>query len=199
MSESPSRDCPADRLPPAEGGLTAEGRRHLTGLVRTVPDWPKPGIQFRDISTLLIDRHGFARVLDALIARYRYTPIDKVVAIESRGFMIGGPLAFALGCGFVMARKPNKLPAKVRAVEYQLEYGSDRIEIHVDAVGPGDRCLVVDDLLATGGTAAATCDLVRQLGGTVVGCAFVINLPDLGGTERLAGYDTHWLIDFAGD
>ena len=167
-------------------------------LIRTIPDFPKPGIQFRDISTLLQDKWGFKRVIDEFVNHYQYSPIDKVVAIESRGFIVGGALANRLQCGFLMARKKGKLPGKVERHEYALEYGTDCIEMHVDAVTPGERCLVVDDLLATGGTCDAACRLVEKLGGLVVGCAFIINLIDLNGYERIKRYDCQWLVEFAG-
>ncbi|MFN0053293.1 MAG: adenine phosphoribosyltransferase [Planctomycetales bacterium] len=170
----------------------------LASLIRTIPDFPKPGIQFRDITTLIQDAWGFKRAIDEFVAHYRYAPIDRVVAIESRGFVIGGALAHHLNCGMVMARKKGKLPHLVERQEYQLEYGTDCIEIHRDAIAAGDRCLVVDDLLATGGTCEATCQLVERLGGRVVGCAFIIELSDLGGRRRLAPYDVHTLVEFEG-
>ncbi len=170
----------------------------LKSLIRTIPDFPKPGIEFRDITTLLQDPWGFKRAIDEFVSHYRYSPIDKVVAIESRGFVIGGALAHHLSCGLVMARKKGKLPWMVERQEYQLEYGTDVIEIHKDAIVKDDRCLVVDDLLATGGTCEAACKLVERLQGIVVGCAFVIELPDLGGRARLAKYDQHSLVSFSG-
>lgn len=171
----------------------------IKSLIRTIPDFPKPGIQFRDITTLLQDPWGFKQAIDMFVSHYRYTPIDRVVAIESRGFVIGGALAHHLGCGFVMARKKGKLPGEVERVEYALEYGNDCIEIHKDAIVPGHRCLVVDDLLATGGTCDATCRLVEKLGGSVVGCAFIIALPDLKGHQKIDRYDCHWLVEFEGE
>lgn len=175
------------------------GGEQIKQLIRTIPDFPKPGIQFRDITTLLLNPWGFKRVIDEFVTHYRYAPIDKVVAIESRGFVIGGALAHHLGCGFVMARKPGKLPGAVERVSYQLEYGADTIEIHQDAISLKERCLVVDDLIATGGTIDATCRLVEKLGGVVVGCAFIVCLPDLKGQEKIARYDTFWLCEFEGD
>lgn len=168
----------------------------LKSLIRTIPDFPKPGIQFRDITTLLQDPWGFKRAIDEFVGHYRYSPIDRVVAIESRGFVIGGALAHHLNCGMVMARKRGKLPYLVEREEYQLEYGTDCIEIHQDAIRRGDRCLVADDLLATGGTCQATCRLIERLGGKVVGCAFVIELAELNGRQRLAQYDVHALVTF---
>jgi adenine phosphoribosyltransferase len=171
----------------------------LKSLIRTIPDFPKPGIQFRDITTLLQDEWGFKRAIDEFVTHYRYSPIDKVIAIESRGFVVGGALAHHLNCGMVMARKKGKLPWKVERQEYQLEYGTDCIEIHQDAIRPGERCLVVDDLLATGGTCAATCQLVERLGGKVVGCAFIVELRGLKGRSRLTGRDVHVLVSYEGE
>ena len=173
----------------------------FTSFIRTVPDYPKPGIQFRDITTLLKDPTGFAAAIDALVARYRTTPISKIVAIESRGFLFGAPLAVALGLGFVPARKPGKLPGKTTGHDYTLEYGVDRIEIHDDAITAGDNILIVDDLLATGGTAHAAVSLVQKMGGRVVECAFLVDLPDLGGRARLEalGLPGFALCAFAGD
>ena len=168
----------------------------LKSLIRTIPDFPKPGIQFRDITTLIQDPWGFKRAIDELVTHYRYSPIDKVVAIESRGFVIGGAVAHHLNCGMVMARKKGKLPWQVERQEYQLEYGTDCIEIHKDAIKAGERCLIVDDLLATGGTCQATSRLVERLGGIVVGCAFIIELVELGGRKRLTGHDVLTLVAF---
>ena len=137
--------------------------------------------------------------IDEFVSHYRYSPIDKVVAIESRGFIAGGALAHHLNCGMVMARKKGKLPWLVERQEYQLEYGTDCIEMHRDAIEPGQRCLIVDDLLATGGTCEATCRLVERLAGRIVGCAFIIELAELGGRKRLAQYDVHTLVSFAGE
>ncbi|MFO0946606.1 MAG: adenine phosphoribosyltransferase [Planctomycetota bacterium] len=171
----------------------------IKSLIRTIPDFPKPGIQFRDITSLLEDQWGFKLAIDEFVTHYKYSPIDKIVAIESRGFVVGGALAYHLGCGFVMARKKGKLPAEVERIEYQLEYGTDVIEMHKSAIRPGQRCLVVDDLLATGGTCDATCRLVERLGGVVVGCAFIIALTDLKGHEKIKRYDCRWLVEFEGE
>lgn len=168
-------------------------------LIRTIPDFPKPGIQFRDITTLLQDPWGFKRAIDEFVSHYKYSPIDKVVAIESRGFVIGGAVAHHLNCGLVVARKKGKLPYHVERQEYALEYGTDCIEIHKDAIKPGERCLIVDDLLATGGTCRATCQLVERLGGKIIGCAFLIELTDLGGRQKLTDYDLHCLVEFEGE
>lgn len=173
--------------------------QQLKSLIRTISDFPKPGIQFRDITTLLQDPWGFKRVVDEFVSHYRYSPIEKIVAIESRGFLLGGALAHHLNCGVAIARKKGKLPWQVERQEYALEYGTDCIEMHKDAIHPGERCLVVDDLLATGGTCFATCQLAERLGGKVVGCAVVIELPDLHGRKRLEKYDVHALVSFEGD
>ena len=174
---------------------------NIQSLIRTMPDYPKPGIQFRDITTLLKDPAGFKATIDALVERYRGRNITKVAGTEARGFIFGAPLAYALGVGFVPVRKHGKLPGKTTAHEYALEYGNDRIEMHDDAIDANDQVLVIDDLLATGGTAQATVMLVRALGGQVVECAFVIDLPDLGGRARLEkmGLSVFALCAFNGD
>lgn len=157
----------------------------LRALVRTVPDHPKPGILFRDITTLLADGPGLRETIDRMAARYASQRIAKVAGIEARGFILGGALADRLGAGFVPIRKPGKLPAETIGHDYDLEYGSDRVEVHRDAAGAGERVLLVDDLIATGGTAIAGLTLLRRLGAEVVEAAFVIDLPDLGGRARL--------------
>ncbi len=174
---------------------------NIQSLIRTIPDYPKPGIQFRDITTLLKDPTGFRATIDALVERYRDRKITKVAGTEARGFIFGAPLAYALGVGFVPVRKHGKLPGKTTGHEYALEYGNDRIEIHDDAIEADDQVLVIDDLLATGGTAQATAMLVRALGGSVVECAFVVDLPDLGGRARLEkmGLPVFALCEFAGE
>ena len=174
---------------------------NIQSLIRTIPDYPKPGIQFRDITTLLKDPTGFKATIDALVERYRGRNITKVAGTEARGFIFGAPLAYALGVGFVPVRKHGKLPGKTTAHEYALEYGNDRIEMHDDAIDANDQVLVIDDLLATGGTAQATVMLVRALGGQVVECAFVVDLPDLGGRARLEkmGLSVFALCAFNGD
>lgn len=163
-------------------------------LIREVPDFPKPGILFYDITTLLKDPHAFRAIADELAARYEGQRIAKVIGIESRGFILGGTLAARLGAGFVPVRKPGKLPADIYEVEYNLEYGSSVLAIHRDAVSAGERVLIVDDLLATGGTAAATVDLVGQLGGEIAGLDFLIELKSLKGRDRLTGYNVHSMI-----
>lgn len=169
--------------------------------VRTIPNYPKPGIMFRDITTLLKDPIGFKLTIDALVARYANMDIKKIVGIESRGFILGAPLAYALGLGFVPIRKQGKLPAQTIGHNYELEYGCDRVEIHVDAIEPGERVLLVDDLVATGGTALAAVELIEQVNGDLVEAAFVINLPDIGGMARLRarGVTCHALTEFEGD
>lgn len=169
--------------------------------IRTVPNYPKPGVMFRDITTLLKDPIGLHMTIDELARRYSAMQIDKVAGIEARGFTIGAPLAYALSKGFVPIRKTGKLPAATAGQDYELEYGTDRIEMHVDAIERGERVLLVDDLIATGGTAAAACQLIDRVGGTVVECCFVIDLPDLGGRVRLEkqGHAVFTLCAFAGE
>ena len=172
----------------------------LKALVRTIPDFPKPGIEFRDITTLLLDRVGLAGAVDALEASVD-GPVDLVAGIEARGFAIGGALAVKLGAGMLLIRKDGKLPEKTIAEDYALEYGTDRLAMHIDAVAPGARVLVVDDLIATGGTALAAVRLVRRAGGEVVGARFIIDLPALGGMAALTaeGVDTASVMAFEGD
>ncbi len=165
-------------------------------LIREVPDFPKPGILFYDITTLLKHAQAFRAIADDLAARYEGQGIAKVIGIESRGFILGGTLAARLGAGFVPVRKPGKLPADIYEVEYNLEYGSSVLAIHRDAVSAGERVLIVDDLLATGGTAAATVDLVCQLGGEIAGLDFLIELESLKGRDRLTGYNVHSMITY---
>ena len=169
--------------------------------IRAVPDYPKKGIMFRDITTLLKDSAGLKDTLDAFVARYKTMAIDKVAGIESRGFILGAPLAYLLGVGFVPVRKTGKLPAETVGVDYQLEYGSDRLEMHTDSLVPGEKVLLVDDLIATGGTASASAKLIEQLGGEVLETCFIVDLPDLGGSKLLRGlgYKTFSLCEFEGD
>ncbi len=172
----------------------------LADAIRTIPDHPKPGILFRDITTLLADARAFRQSVDALTAPFAGLTVDKVAGIEARGFILGGAVAHQLGAGFVPLRKKGKLPHRTRAVEYALEYGVDALEIHLDGVHPGESVLIVDDLIATGGTALAAVDLIRQGEGRIIGAAFVIDLPDLGGTARLraAGVAVSTLVSFGG-
>jgi adenine phosphoribosyltransferase len=167
--------------------------------IRTVPHFPKQGIMFRDITTLLKDAHGFKYVIEEFVERYKDVPIDVVVGIESRGFILAGAIAHQLGVGFVPIRKPGKLPADTESQEYELEYGKDKVEIHVDAIQKGNKVLMVDDLLATGGTMSAACALVEKLGGEIVECAFIVDLPDLKGKDKLAKYKVFNLVEFEGD
>jgi adenine phosphoribosyltransferase len=169
--------------------------------IRTIPDYPKPGIQFRDITTLLQDPIGMRETLERLGAPYRDARIDKVAGIEARGFILAGALAHQLEAGFVPVRKRGKLPFTTVGQDYALEYGTDRVEIHTDAIVPGEAILLVDDLVATGGTALAAVELIRKIGGDVIGCACIVDLPDLGGSRRLrdAGVALHVLCEFEGD
>ena len=173
---------------------------NLTEVIRTIPDYPKPGILFRDITTLLGDARAFRQAVDALVQPLAGAKIDKVAGIEARGFILGGAVAHQLSVGFVPLRKRGKLPHTTVAVEYALEYGTDVIEMHLDAVVAGERVLLIDDLIATGGTALAGVELLRGAGAVVVAAAFVIDLPDLGGADRLrrAGVSVSSLIAFEG-
>lgn len=169
--------------------------------IRTIPHWPKKGIMFRDITTLLKDRMGFGQMILTLRERYENAKIDVIVGIESRGFIIGAALASQLGIGFVPIRKKGKLPSKTINQEYTLEYGTDMIEIHIDAIDAGSRVLLVDDLIATGGTAMAACKLIKKLKCEIVECVFVIDLPELGGRKKLEtnGYKVFSLVEFEGE
>jgi adenine phosphoribosyltransferase len=169
--------------------------------IRTVPNYPKQGVMFRDITTLLKDPVGFKDSINELANRYAGVKIDLVAGIEARGFIVGAALAYQLGLGFVPIRKKGKLPAATVGHDYELEYGTDRVEMHVDAVSQGERVLLVDDLIATGGTAGAACKLIESMGGKIVECCFVIDLPDLGGRARLEkhGHKVFALCEFEGD
>ena len=173
----------------------------LKSRIRTIPDYPRPGIQFRDITTLLRDSFGFRKLVDDLVQPFVGKRIDAVAGIEARGFIIGGAVAYQLSTGFIPVRKKGKLPWETIGQDYELEYGTDRIEIHRDAVAEGQTVLVVDDLIATGGTALATVDLLRQAGAEIVGCSFVVELPDLGGRKRLEkeGLRVLTLVEFEGE
>jgi adenine phosphoribosyltransferase len=168
----------------------------LKKLIREVPDFPLPGILFYDITTLLKDGGGLRAVIDGLQRQYQDAQVDVVIGIEARGFIFAPALAYALGAGFVPVRKPKKLPAKCVSVDYELEYGVGTLEMHQDAIGEGSRVLIVDDLLATGGTAAAAAKLVRESGGTVVGVGFVVELTFLNGRQKLAGSDVFSLLQY---
>jgi adenine phosphoribosyltransferase len=173
----------------------------IISYIRTIPDYPKKGIQFRDITTLLLNPHGLRKTIDELAMRYSGTGIDKIAVIEARGFLVGAPLAYTLGCGLVPIRKKGKLPGKTIGQDYELEYGSDRIEIHDDAILPGEKILLVDDLLATGGSAIAAIRLIEQSGGKIYETAFLVDLPDLGGNKKLRdrGYSVFALCEFKGE
>ncbi len=168
----------------------------LKALIREVPDFPKPGILFYDITTLLKDPGGLKAVIDRLKERYAGTGVDVVIGIEARGFIFAPALAYALGVGFVPVRKPKKLPAATQRVEYALEYGTDALEIHADAIQPGQKVLIVDDVLATGGTAAAVARLVETVGGRVAGLGFVIELDFLHGRQKLDGFDVYSMLHY---
>jgi adenine phosphoribosyltransferase len=169
--------------------------------IRTIPDYPKPGILFRDITTLLQDPHGFRKLVDDLVQPYAGKGVSAVAGIEARGFIIGGAVAHQLSTGFIPVRKKGKLPWKTIGVDYELEYGTDRVEVHRDAVTHGQKVLLVDDLIATGGTALAAIQLLRQAGADIVGCSFVVDLPDLGGHKRIEelGVPLQTLVSFEGE
>ncbi len=168
----------------------------VKALVRDVPDFPQEGIVFKDITPLLADELAFSTVIDLIVVHFGRGNVDKVVGIEARGFILASPVAYHFGAGFVPVRKKDKLPWETEAAEYSLEYGTATLEIHKDAVTPGERVLVVDDVLATGGTARATAELVERIGGKVVGLAFLIELGFLKGRERIAGYDLFTLLEY---
>jgi adenine phosphoribosyltransferase len=172
----------------------------LRDTIRTIPDYPRPGIMFRDITTLLGDARAFRRAIDEILTPFAGAKVDKVAGIEARGFILGGAVAHQLSAGFVPIRKKGKLPHRTVAMEYALEYGTDVVEMHVDALQPGERVLLVDDLIATGGTAMAAVELLRRGGADIVGAAFVVDLPALGGAERLrgAGVEVSTLVAFEG-
>ena len=168
----------------------------LKNLIRTIPDYPKPGVMFRDVTTLFADAQGFKAAIVQIAEPYRTEPVDAVAGIEARGFILGGAVADRLGCGFIPIRKKGKLPWKTLAQDYELEYGTDTLEIHVDSVTPGQRVLVVDDLLATGGTMQACCKLLERIGAEIVGCAFVIELDFLEGRKTIAPYEAFSLLRY---
>ncbi len=175
-------------------------RKTVRDYIRTIPDFPHKGIMFRDVTTLFSDARGFRIAIDQLLDPYAGTRIDKVIGLEARGFILGGAVAHQLGVGFVPIRKKGKLPGEVHSQDYKLEYGEATVEIHTDALHPGERVLVVDDLLATGGTAEAGIRLLEKLGAEIAGCAFIIDLPELGGRARLEamGIEVHALCAFDG-
>lgn len=174
---------------------------HIRSTIRTIVDYPKPGIQFRDVTTLLGDAGAFRAAVDAMVFPHAGKKVDKVAGIEARGFILGGAVAHQLSVGFIPVRKKGKLPFDTLSQNYELEYGTDTIEIHTDAVRPGETVLLVDDLIATGGTAEAAVKLLRSAGASVVGASFVIDLPDLGGAKRLEarGVQVSSLVEFEGD
>lgn len=185
----------------AEIGKKDTELHDIKSKIRTVPHWPKQGVMFRDITTLLKDPPGYNHMIDLLYNRYRDMQVDVIAAIESRGFIMGSALAHCLKCGFIPIRKPGKLPAESVSEEYELEYGKDKIEIHRDAVQKGTKVLLVDDLIATGGTALAACNLLKKIGAEVVECCFVVDLPDLGGKKKLekAGFKVFTIVEFEGE
>ncbi|MEE3371660.1 MAG: adenine phosphoribosyltransferase [Planctomycetota bacterium] len=176
--------------------MPASSPSDLQSLIRNIPDYPKPGILFRDISPLLANPTGFSDAIRQLAEPYRDQQIDLIAGAEARGFILAAPLAVELGAGFVPIRKPAKLPFQTHSIDYQLEYGTDSLEIHVDGVKPGQRVLLVDDLLATGGTAEACSQLLTQLGAELIGCAFLVHLEGLGGADRLAPLEIFSLINY---
>ena len=175
-------------------------KKSVEDYIRTIPDFPHKGIMFRDVTTLFSDPRGFRICIDQLLSPYAGMRIDKVVGLEARGFILGGAVAHQLSVGFVPIRKKGKLPGKTIEQDYKLEYGDATMEIHDDAILPGEKILVVDDLLATGGTCEASIKLIERLGGEIISAAFVVDLPDLGGRARLEkmGIDLHWLCEFGG-
>ncbi len=173
---------------------------HVQDYIRTIPNFPHEGIMFRDVTTLFLDPRGFRMAVDQLVQPYAGLRFDKVAGLEARGFILGGAVAHQLSAGFVPIRKAGKLPGKVISQDYALEYGTATVELHDDSIQPGEKILLVDDLLATGGTAEAGITLIEKLGGVVVGCAFIIDLPELGGRKKLEdmGMDVHVLCEFDG-
>jgi adenine phosphoribosyltransferase len=172
---------------------------NLKDTIRSIPDWPIQGVIFRDLTTLMQDPKAFKAACDLLFDRYKDMDIDKIVGIDARGFVFGAVLAYKLGIGFVPVRKKGKLPAKTMQETYSLEYGEDTLEIHEDAVKPGERVIIVDDLIATGGTVGATVNLVKKLGGDILECAFVVELPDLKGREQIKGCKVYSITEFEGE
>jgi len=171
-------------------------RDKIKNAIRNIPDFPKPGIQFKDITTLLLDHDAFSESIDIFCEEFENSEIDLIVGIESRGFIFGAPFALRLGCPFAIARKPGKLPAETVSAEYELEYGTDSVEIHKDAIKKGDKVLIIDDLIATGGTAQAVGELVTKCQGDITGFAFLINLAELKGSDKLKPHPVFAIIDF---
>lgn len=169
---------------------------NLYDYIRNIPDFPEPGVQFKDVTTLLKDGPAFHEMVDRMKASLEGKQVDLLIGPEARGFLFGSPLAYAMGIGFVIARKPGKLPAKTRRFEYELEYGTDALEVHEDAIKPGQKVVVVDDLLATGGTALGVARLVEEMGGEVVGATFAIELKYLNGREKMKEYDVHSVLEY---
>ena len=198
--KAPTKRKPARTLRPGTPGGVPSSLVPLKARIRTIPDYPKKGILFRDITTLFLDPYGFRKVVDDLVQPHAGRRIDVVAGIEARGFIIGGAVAHQLSVGFIPVRKKGKLPWETIGMDYQLEYGTDRIEIHRDAVTKGQSVLLVDDLIATGGTAIAAIQLLRQAGANLIGCSFVIDLPDLGGKKRIEdmGIPVQALVEFEG-
>ena len=180
--------------------MTSTVQSELIAAIRNIPDYPKPGVMFRDITTLLGNPRAFRRAVDELVQPYAGLKVDKIAGMEARGFILGGAVAHQLSAGFVPIRKKGKLPHETVRIAYSLEYGVDEMEMHRDAVQPGEKVILVDDLIATGGTAVGATKLLRQIGAEVVGACFVIDLPDLGGRKKLEelGVDVHTLVEFAG-
>ncbi len=176
--------------------MASTAKTDLESKIRTIPDFPKQGILFRDITTLLQNASAFQEAINQMAEHYKNKGIQKVVGIESRGFLAAAPIAYLIGAGFVPVRKKGKLPSKTAAVSYDLEYGQDTLEIHVDAIAKGEKTIIIDDLLATGGTACATCELVQKVGGTIAGIGFLIELSDLKGRDKLKGHDVFSLMRF---
>jgi adenine phosphoribosyltransferase len=181
---------------PRNAEQMAPQKINLEKYIRSIPDWPKKGILFRDITPLLADSSAFAAAIDAMCAAFTDTDIDYVAAVEARGFIFGAAVARKLQAGFVPIRKKGKLPFKTESVTYNLEYGTDTLEVHIDAIKKGPRVLMVDDLLATGGTMAASCKLIENLGGRIVGISFLIELRELAGREKLAGHEIRTVISY---
>ena len=174
---------------------------YIKSVIKTIPDYPKPGIMFRDVTSVLEDHDAFMQCINLLAEHFKDHKFDKIAGTEARGILFGAPLALALGIGFIPVRKPGKLPRETISEEYELEYGTDNLEIHTDALEPGERVLMLDDLLATGGTMIATANLIKRLGGIVEYAGFVISLPDIGGDSRLqeAGITPYAICEFEGD